>query len=100
MDFNEATYGVNPASVYTYIGSIKADVLDTVANKLNDTEEIISALRAGWNGTSETIFEQKLAENIQIIIDDLNKEYVDLKAKMQELANMYIQQDNLMMEDK
>ena len=82
----------------TYLENLKIDLLDTVSEQINNVQDVVETINAGWQGAARDAFLKQFATQRRLIIDDLNKEYRDLMARFKELQEFYYKQDEQMMD--
>lgn len=90
------THGVDTAGLQNYIGELKTSLLDNVADRINDVDAMNQAFDKGWQGLSRDRFDAQFEKQRQAVIEDLQAEYNDVIARLEELANDYINQDKNM----
>lgn len=88
--------GVSTAGLEGYLDLLEANLLTEVANKIDDIESVTTALNAGWQGVARDRFDAQFATMREKVKADLQLEYANLVARLQELANDYIAQDQNM----
>lgn len=89
---------ISETGIEDYMDQLKIDILTNMKKSLKtERDNIISKVSAGWVGKSEEKFEKQLKSTVETIIDDLEDEYKDLKARLIDLANFYYDQDKNMM---
>ena len=71
MAIDEITEGMSIKGVETLMELINSKLLVGVEEKLTDTEAIANAIKAGWQGKSRDIFLEKLDQNINYVLKDL-----------------------------
>ena len=99
LGIGDLTIGVSTTGLETYKASLKASLLNTVAEKIQDYSDVKSALDKGWQGASRDAFETRFENMRTKVIEDLQAEYRNLEARIEELAYNYIQQDKNMIVD-
>jgi hypothetical protein len=100
IGIDEMTIGVDKGGMGSYKDQLKADLLTSVAEKLDTAENNIdTSLKSGWRGASEEKFEKDLKEQIKKIKEDLADEYRDVESRLDDLQNFYYKEDELLAED-
>lgn len=91
--------GVSEAGTEQYLEELKASYLLAVKDKIETVSAIDAALDRTWQGQSRDAFDNRFKKMREEIIADLEAEYNDLRVRIEELANNYIQQDINMIRD-
>ena len=74
--------------------ALRMSLLEDTKTKLQDVGAIQTAIDAGWQGVARDRFFQDFDQQIEKIIQDLQKEYEDLDHRLEELEENYFAQDN------
>ncbi|MBE6155825.1 MAG: hypothetical protein E7164_03605 [Firmicutes bacterium] len=96
LGIGDLTIGVSTTGLENYKAGLKAELLTTVEEKINDYSAVKSALDKGWQGVSRDNFERQFENMRKQVIEDLRLEYANIEARIEELANKYIRQDQSM----
>ena len=91
---SDLTVGISKSGMEAYIQQLKADLLDTSVEKINDTSNMLNAINSGWQGASRDNFISDFNAAREAIANDLIAEYNDLAARLQELQDNYFKQDS------
>lgn len=73
MDFQSADHGVNITGMQSYISDVNSIVLNNVASKIRATDEVASAVRAGWHGNAPEQFIANLDKAKEQMVQTLNE---------------------------
>ena len=92
MKMSDATYGLSRGGMDKYIDSLKLDI-DAVKKAVKNVSAIQKAVDAGWQGYARDTFYEDLNESIENLLDSVEKEYKDLKYRLEELEDNLINQD-------
>ena len=99
IGIDEMTIGVDKGGIESYKEQLKADLLTSVSDQLDSSQEaIVTAIKAGWRGASEEKFERDLDEAIKAIKRDLKEEYDDVSARIDDLQSYYYAEDSKLAE--
>lgn len=93
MTIQDATYGISKTGMEQYINSLNASLIGDTKKILEQVEGIQSAVDAGWNGAAKASFLKSLQESIIKVEQDLDKEEVSLRRRLDELQASYIYQE-------
>ena len=96
LSIDQLTIGVSSAGVETYIDRLKAKYLESVKSKIDDITEMERAFDKGWQGVSRDRFEELFRRARNDIKWDLNEEFASIRARLNELAYDYLEQDEKM----
>lgn len=96
QELTTMTEGISAVGMQNLHDSIKARLYEGVIQKLEETEEIQSALNKGWQGESRDKFLNEFSRGIDMVKSDLHKEYIDLAHKLGELTEYYYETDKEM----
>lgn len=98
MALDTMTEGISKQGIENLVDVMQAELLKGVSEKLKETEEIQTALKAGWQGYSRDVFIENMSTAIDAIIEDLTSEYYDIMQRLAELVQSYYEQDAKMMQ--
>ena len=98
MALNTMTEGISVEGMRNFHDTLKAKLLTGVSEKLEETGEIETALKEGWQGQSRDVFLEQFSNGIKSVKNDLSSEYNDLMRKLGELMDSYFDQDKKMMD--
>lgn len=88
--------GVSTEGLEGYLAKLEADLLTSVATKIDDITNVTTALDAGWQGVARDRFDAQFTAMREKVKTDLQAEYANLVARLQELATDYVTQDQNM----
>ena len=88
----DVSYGLSKKGMDKYIDDLKLDI-DAVKKAVKDVDGIQKAVDKGWQGYSRDVFYQDFDESIENLLDSVEKEYKDLKNRLEELEDNLINQD-------
>ena len=91
-DMGNVSYGLSRKGMEKYIDSLKLDI-DAVKKAVKDVANIQKAVDAGWQGYARDTFYEDFDESIENLLDSVEKEYKDLKYRLEELEDNLINQD-------
>lgn len=91
------TIGVSKEGMEEYRESLRISLLEDTKTKLQDVAAIQAAIDSGWQGYARDHFFEDFDQQIEKIIEDLQKEYEDLDNRLTELEENYFGQDYHMM---
>ena len=95
LDLSALDIGVSKEGMSQYMEELKASLLVSVTEKLNEeVENMMTVINTGWQGVSRDRFETKLRDVCAKINTDLSAEYYDLQRRLDELMLFYYNQDN------
>jgi len=99
LGIGDLSIGVSTAGLQTYKDGLRASLLTTVSEKIDNIDAINTELNRGWQGVSRDKFDVKFQGIRDMIKQDLAGEYANLEARLDELAYDYIKQDQNMIAD-
>lgn len=99
LGFEGISEGISKQGMEAYLEQLKLDLLNSVSEKLDDTQDMQNAINAGWQGASRDKFYRKFDTAIEATKEDLAAEYADLVNKLSELAQDFYAQDANMIDD-
>lgn len=88
----DVSYGLSRKGMEKYIEDLKLDI-DAVKKAVKDVDDIQKAVDKGWQGYSRDVFYQDFDESIDNLLNSVEKEYKDLKNRLEELEDNLINQD-------
>lgn len=91
--FESMTEGISADGMATLLENLKASILTEVAQQLEDTAEMETAFKSGWQGEARDAYLENFKKAITAVKDDLEAEYNDLVQKFQELQENYFNAD-------
>lgn len=99
QDLNGIDIGMSIAGIAEYLEDLKANVLEKAKSTLTgeSLEKVVAAINNNWQGASRDKFLTNLEQAIKHISTDLDAEYDDLLARLEEIQNNYLKQDNQLM---
>lgn len=97
LGIDSLSTGISAKGMEGYKESLRADLLITSKEKINNFSELQLALEKGWQGASLDKFKTQFTETAQKICDDLDKEYQDLENRLSDLETAYFNVDNNVM---
>jgi uncharacterized protein YukE len=98
MSFDGVTEGIDRDAMKTYLENLKVELLDTVSEQIENVQDVIDTINAGWQGAARDAFLKQYATQRRVIKTDLSNEYKDLMARFTELQDFYYKQDEQMMD--
>ena len=98
MTFDGVTEGIDKDGIKTYMEELKLELLDSVKEKIDAKDAVEDKINAGWQGVARDNFLRQFATQRNRIKDDLEKEYLDLIARIHEIQNFYFKQDQAMVD--
>ena len=98
IGISELTIGIDRNGMETYKDSLKAELLVSTRQRIEDITAIESAINQGWQGVSKDKFMDKFKTLRERVSDDLEREYKDLEYRLDELVSNYFQQDKKMID--
>lgn len=94
IGIEDMTIGVSGKGMDDYADMLKIKILEEMKTELeNQKEAIVKSVQNGWRGKSEERFEKLLDDEIDKIIEDLEREYADLAGKLHDTSKYYVDQD-------
>lgn len=99
LSISELTTGIDSKGMDDYMHELYIDILETVANQINDVTAVTTAINNCWQGNSKEKFLEDFTQARELIVTDLKAEYEDLKNRLEELRSFYFEQDQKMMGD-
>lgn len=94
LGIDSFSIGVSARGMGEYAEALKADLLVTTQEKLEEEKNnILASINQGWQGVARDRFQKQLEDACTQIGDDLVKEYNDLAARLVELQQFYFEQD-------
>lgn len=85
--------GISKRGMDEYKKSLKTIVLKNTGDKLDDADQLIEAIKAMWQGESCEAFLKDFKTARNNMKKDLEAEYEDLEARLNELEGNYFEQD-------
>lgn len=99
LGIDSLTIGVSRSGMDAYREELKMEVIQTTKELIDDYADVETAINNCWQGVSRDRFLDKFKNTREQIKNDLDAEYNDLNARLEELEYMYYQQDsNMIME--
>lgn len=99
MTIDTMTIGVDHSGMDAYREALKLQVLNETRDIINEVADVENAINNAWQGVSRDRFLIQFRDARNSISDDLEAEYNDLDARLNELEYMYYQQDQNMIEE-
>lgn len=91
--------GVSTEGAANYFEELRADLLTSVQNMIDEVGEVENALNKGWQGVSRDKFDAQFKASREALKNDLAREYADLVTKISDIVESYINQDKNMIID-
>lgn len=98
MSLDTMTEGISKEGIRGLVEVMEAQLLKGVSEELKNTENVQTAIKAGWQGKSRDAFLDNMTEAVNGIISDLSAEYTDVLKRLAELVESYYAQDKKMMD--
>lgn len=95
----DLSIGISASGMDSYKESLKADLLITSKEKINNFAEVEAALNKGWQGAALDKFKTQLQTTATKICEDLDKEYQDLENRLTDIQSAYFSADNNIIQD-
>lgn len=92
VTMKDVSYGLSRKGMDKYIDDLKLDI-DAVKKAVKNIDAIQKAVDQGWQGYSRDVFYKDFDESIDNLLDSVEKEYKDLKYRLEELEDNLINQD-------
>lgn len=96
----DLSIAVDKNGMEAYRGNLRVKLIVECETKLDDTEALVTAINAGWQGISRDKFLKALNKEIEDVKNDLEREYQDLNNRLIELESYYYKQDQEMVIDE
>lgn len=93
MDFGSANYGTSKAGVDNLLEEIKGTIINDVAEKCTDIEEIRQACTKNWHGTSCERFLANLGKDTETLKESLNTLYNALEGEIRAASSAILDFD-------
>lgn len=101
LGIDSLSIGVSATGMSEYKEALKADLLVATKTKLEEERNnIMNVINTGWQGVARNRFENQLKKMCDDIGTDLEAEYKDLEARLDELETFYFNQDQSLLEDR
>ena len=97
LSIGDITLGVSHKGMHQWREDLKAELLSTSKSKIRDAGGVEKEIAAGWQGKSEEKFMKDFEKAREMICDDLDKEYKNLKARLEEVEDSYFDIDKKLM---
>ncbi len=101
LSIDSLSIGISSSGMAEYKEALKADLLVATKTKLEEERNnIMNVINTGWQGVARDRFENQLKKMCDDIGNDLEAEYKDLEARLDELEAFYFNQDKSLLEDR
>ena len=98
MQLEDMTIGISQKGMEKYREQLQHNLLISVVNEINNTQELETAINKNWQGQARDNFIEEFNKARKSIGEELKKEYSDLSARLIELEANYFSQDFRMMD--
>lgn len=98
LSINELTHGVSFPGVMEYLDDIHRVAITETKNMLKNTDSVVNALRAGWQGAAETNFEKNLDSAVNAVATALDTLQQGLDSLFTDLTETMALQDEKLVE--
>lgn len=93
LDIQDLTIGISAKGMDDYKEELKASLLKTSKDKINNIADIETAINGGWQGISKDNFLKQFAAVRESICNDLDTEYKDLEFRLTQVEQAYFSID-------
>lgn len=100
MDFGSADHGVNIPGMNQYIEDLNTIVLTEVASTLRNTNDVVTAVRAGWHGDAPEQFIMNLNKAAEKMVDELKNIQQALEVELKGIQSEIIDMDANLVEEE
>lgn len=94
LGIDNLTVGASLQGTVKYIEELKTGMINDVFKAIDNTDEVITAINNCWQGESKDRFLSDFALVRETIKADLQKEYENVEAKINNLVNAILETDN------
>lgn len=98
LGIGDLSIGVSAQGMSEYVEKIRMDLLKDAREMINNVETVEAAINKGWQGASRDKFLTDFEAMRDQICTDLEEEFYDLEAKMEEVMGAYYDIDQRIME--
>lgn len=99
LGIDSLSTGISSIGMENYLETLKANLITSTVEKLNNITEIETAIDAGWQGVAKERFMTQFETLRQSVSTDLEKEYQNLVNRLNELEEQYFQADINMIDE-
>ncbi len=101
LGIDSLSIGISASGMSEYKEALKAELLVATKTKLEEERNnIMNIINTGWQGVARNRFDDQLKKMCDEIGNDLEAEYKDLEARLDELEAFYFNQDKSLLEDR
>lgn len=93
MDFQSADHGVNVVGMTQYIEDINSIVLTDVASTLRNTQDVETAVRAGWHGNAPEQFITNLNKAKEQMVETLKQLQTTFETELNGIQSQILDMD-------
>lgn len=93
LGIGDLTIGIDANGMVQYKEDLRAELLQQSKEKINNVQEVLDAINAGWQGVSRDNFVKQFASVREKICEDLDNEYADLENRLTDLQSAYFSID-------
>lgn len=97
LGIDNLNIGFSESGFVDYQKSLHSELIVETKNVLKDVSNIETAINNNWQGKSRDRFLEQFSDTIEIIMNDLELEFVDLENRFDEIADNYRRQDDELM---
>lgn len=95
----DLSIGISASGMESYKEALKAELLISSKEKINNFAEVEAALNRGWQGAALDKFKVQFQTTATKICEDLDKEYQDLDNRLTDIQSAYFNADNNIIQD-
>ena len=100
LSIDSLSIGISTSGMSEYKEALKADLLVATKTKLEEERNnIMNVINTGWQGVARDRFDNQLKKMCDDIGNDLEAEYKDLEARLDELEAFYFNHDKRLLDD-
>lgn len=91
--------GISKDGMASYRENLKLTLLTQCTQALDHwIDDLKTAISTGWQGVSRDNFFTLLDQQVQVVKEDIEKEYYDLEARLTEIEINYLNQDKYLIQ--
>ena len=100
MDFQSVDHGISITGMNQYIDDINSIVLNDVATALRNTDDVVAAVRNGWEGAAPEQFIANLNKAKEMMADQLKTLQQAFETELKGIQSQILEMDANLVEEE
>lgn len=98
LQIGELTNGVSVNGAYDYLDGLNTEAIAGAVAALNNSGNVKTALRSGWQGRAEANFEVNFDKSVELVVESLEMVKKEIEGVVANLVEDFAMNDQKMIE--